>query len=409
MRCSKTTSLWAVACALATAGCHKASPPPPPPEVGVVALKAEPATLLTDLPGRIAAVESSEVRPQISGVVRRRLFEEGSMVRAGQVLYEIEDAPYRAALGTAQGMLARAQASINASQLQAERFRDLVGINAVSRQEADNAEAAAGQARAEVTAQRAVVQTARINLGFTRIIAPISGRIGRSHFTPGTLVQAGQPDPLATIQRMDHVYVDVTQSAADLLNLREAMSGGVTRQGPDSARVQLLLPNGKIYPIDGHLQFSEVTVDSTTGAVTLRAAFPNPDGLLLPGMYVRARLVEGVLQQAILAPQQGVTRDERGRAIAMVANPQNKVEQRIVTTDRAIGDRWVVTSGLRPGDRLIVEGLLGLKPGVTVKPAVPQQVARQPQPRARDASKAPASEGGRLADAAPGSAPQSRN
>jgi membrane fusion protein (multidrug efflux system) len=409
MRCLKTTSLWAVACALATAGCRKASPPPPLPEVGVVTLKTEPATLLTDLPGRIAAVESSEVRPQISGVVRRRLFEEGSMVRAGQVLYEIEDAPYRAALGTAQGTLARAQAAINASRLQAERFRDLVGINAVSRQEADNAEATAEQARADVTAQRAVVQTARINLGFTRIIAPISGRIGRSHFTPGALVQAGQPDPLATIQRMDHVYVDVTQSAADLLNLRDAMSGGMTRHGPDSARVQLLLPNGSIYPIDGHLQFSEVTVDPTTGAVTLRAAFPNPDGLLLPGMYVRARLVEGVLQQAILAPQQGVTRDERGHAIAMVANQQNKVERRIVTTDRAIGDRWVVTSGLRPGDRLIVEGLLGLKPGVTVKPMVPQQVARQPQPRQRQASKAPASEGGRLADTAPGSAGQSRN
>jgi membrane fusion protein (multidrug efflux system) len=258
-----------------------------------------------------------------------------------------------------------------------------VAINAVSRQEADNAEAAAQQALADVTAQAAAVQTARINLGFTRITAPISGRIGRSLFTPGALVQAGQAEPLAMIQQMDRVYVDVTQSAADLLNLRDAMSGGgVTRQGPDSARVQLLLPNGGTYPIEGRLQFSEVTVDPTTGTVKLRATFANPGGLLLPGMYVRARLVEGVRRQAILAPQQGITRDERGRATAMVANPQNKVEQRIVTTDRAIGNRWVVTSGLRSGDRLIVEGLLNVKPGATVRPLAPQQVARGSQPNA---------------------------
>jgi membrane fusion protein (multidrug efflux system) len=384
MRCSKTTTMWGFIFTLGVAGCAEPPPSAPPlPEVGVVTLKAESATLLTELPGRIAAVETSEVRPQVSGVVRRRLFEEGSMVRAGQVLYEIEDAPYRAALGAAQGAHARAQAAINASRLQAERYRDLVAINAVSRQEADNAEAAAQQARADVTAQGAAVQTARINLGFTRITAPISGRIGRSLFTPGALVQAGQAEPLATIQQMDRVYVDVTQSAADLLNLREAMSGGgVTRQGPDSARVQLLLPNGGTYPIEGRLQFSEVTVDPTTGTVKLRAAFANPGGLLLPGMYVRARLVEGVRRQAILAPQQGITRDERGRATAMVANPQNKVEQRIVTTDRAIGNRWVVTSGLRSGDRLIVEGLLNVKPGATVRPLAPQQVARGLQPNA---------------------------
>ena len=378
----------------------------PAPEVGVVTLKAESATLLTELPGRIAAVESSEVRPQVSGVVRRRLFEEGSEVRAGQVLYEIEDAPYLAALGTAQGALARAEAAINATRLQAERYAKLVSNGAVSQQEADYAEAAAQQARADVTAQRAAVQAAQVNLDFTRIRAPISGRIGRSHFTPGTLVQAGQPEPLATIQQMDRVYVDVTQSAADLLNLREAMSGGgVTRQGPDSTRVQLLLPNGRTYPAEGRLQFSEVTVDPTTGTVTLRATFPNPDGLLLPGMYVRARLVEGVRREAIMAPQQGITRDERGRAIAMVTNAQNKVEQRIVTTDRAIGDRWVVTSGLGAGDRLIVEGLLGLQPGVTVQPVAPQQVTREPQP----SSQVLGGESSRLPDAGPASAGETRN
>nr|WP_257558863.1 efflux RND transporter periplasmic adaptor subunit [Sphingobium sp. CFD-2] len=371
-----------MAFAFGLTGCGQApAPPSSPPEVGVVTLRTEPATLTSELPGRIAAVETSEVRPQISGVVRRRLFEEGSRVRAGQILYEIEDAPYRAALGSARGALARAEAAIKATRLQAERYRDLVGINAVSHQEADNAEAAAQQARADVTAQRAAVQAAEVNLGFTRIQAPIGGRIGRSLFTAGALVQAGQPNPLATIQRTDTVYVDVTQSAADVLDLKEAMrAGDMTRNG-DSARVELLLPNGRTYPVQGNLQFSEVTVDPTTGAVTLRAVFPNPEGLLLPGMYVRARLVDGVRQQAILAPQQGITRDERGRATALVVNAHNKVEQRILTTDRAIGDRWVVTAGLRAGDRLIVEGLVDLKAGMTVRPAAPQQVTRSAAPR----------------------------
>nr|WP_031295748.1 efflux RND transporter periplasmic adaptor subunit [Sphingobium ummariense] len=355
------------------AGCGgEEQPKAPPPEVGVVTLKSEPATLTSELPGRIAAVETAEVRPQISGVIRRRLFEEGSLVRAGQILYEIEDAPYRAALGSARGGLARAEAAIDATRLQAERYRELVGINAVSRQDADNAVASAKQARADVTAQRAAVQAAEVNLGFTRIRAPISGRIGRSLFTPGALVQAGQADPLATIQRTGTVYVDVTQSASEILNLREAMrAGGLTRDN-DSARVELLLPNGKTYPIEGRLQFSEVTVDPSTGAVTLRATFPNPDGVLLPGMYVRARLVDGVRQAAILAPQQGIARDPRGRATALVVNAGNKVEQRFVKTDRAIGDRWVITSGLKPGDRLIVDGLLQARPGVTVTPKAPQ-------------------------------------
>jgi len=374
------------------AACGKDQPPaPPPPTVGVVTLKNEPVTLTTELPGRIVAFETSEVRPQVSGVVRRRLFAEGANVRAGQVLYEIEDAPYRAALGQAQGALARAQASIEATRLQAARYQELVGINAVSRQEADNARASAGQARADVVAQRAAVQAAQVNLGFTRIRAPISGRIGRSLFTPGALVQSGQADPLATIQRLDRVYVDVTQSAAATLDLRAALrNGSVTRGGPDSARVQLILPNGATYPVEGRLQFSEVTVDATTGAVTLRATFPNPDGTLLPGMYVRARLVEGTRTQAILAPQQGVTRNERGEAVAMVVGAGNKVEQRTLKTDRAVGDRWVVTEGLKPGDRLIVEGLLNLKPGTVVNPGAPQQVTRPTRP----ASTAPAASDG---------------
>lgn len=301
------------------------------------------------------------------------------MVRAGQVLYEIEDAPYRASLGIAQGNLARAQASTEATRLQAERYRSLIGINAVSKQELDNAEAAARQARADVAAQKSNVDAARINVDFTRIRAPISGRIGRSLATPGALVQAGQPDPMATILRSDEVFVDVTQSAAQLLDLREAMAkGGVSRDGQESLRVKLLLPNGNTYPNEGRLQFSEAQVDPQTGSVTLRAIFPNKDGLLLPGMFVRAQVVEGVRQNAILAPQQGITRDPRGRATALVVNAQNTVEQRNVVADRPIGDKWIVTEGLKPGDRIIVEGLMGIRPGAKVTPGAPTQVTVQP-------------------------------
>ncbi|MCF8710201.1 efflux RND transporter periplasmic adaptor subunit [Rhizorhapis sp. SPR117] len=373
-----TAKFSLILCVLWLAGCGASEETKAPqPEVGVVTLKSESAILTSELPGRIVALETSEVRPQISGVIRRRLFEEGTIVRTGQVLYQIEDAPYRAALGSARGALARAQAAINATRLQAERYRDLVGINAVSRQDVDNAEATAGQARADVTAQRAAVEAAEVNLGFTRIRAPISGRIGRSRFTPGALVQAGQAEPLATIQRTDKVYVDVTQSAAEILDLRDEMrAGGLAREG-GRARVKLVLPNGKTYPIEGRLEFSEVNVDSTTGAVTLRATFPNPDGVLLPGMYVRARLIDGVRREAILAPQQGITHDPRGRATALVVDGQNKVKQRVVTTDRAIGDRWIVTKGLRAGDRLIVEGLLDAKPGATVRPMKPKQITRE--------------------------------
>uniref|UniRef100_UPI0035CA4B20 efflux RND transporter periplasmic adaptor subunit n=1 Tax=uncultured Sphingomonas sp. TaxID=158754 RepID=UPI0035CA4B20 len=357
------------------AGCSKPAPaPPPPPTVGVVTLKTEPVTLSAEFPGRIAAVETSEVRPQIAGVIRARLFTEGSAVRAGQVLYEVEDAPYRAALGTAQGQLAAAQATINATRLQAQRYSQLVAINAVSKQEADNAVGSAQQAQANVAAQQSAVQAARVNLNFTHIRAPISGRIGRSAFTVGALVQTGQTDALATIQRTDSVYVDVTQSAAQLIDLKQALQSGGLVRGDGSARVQLLLPNGTTYPIEGTLQFSEVTVDPATGAVTLRARFANPTGLLLPGLYVRAKLVEGTRQQALLAPQQGISRDPRGRATAMVVDAQGKAQARIVTTDRIVGDKWIVTGGLKAGDRLIVEGLLNLRPGTAVKAGPPQQV-----------------------------------
>ncbi len=383
--------LLACASALALGGCGESPPPaPPPPAVGVVTLKVESAPLVNELPGRIVAFETAEVRPQISGVIRRRLFEEGGYVRAGQLLYEIDDAPYRAALAQAQGSLARANAAIRSTGLQAQRYKDLVSINAVSRQEYDDADAAAQQARADVAAQRGAVQAAQVNQNFTRIRAPISGRISRSLFTPGALVQAGQADPLTTIQRTDTVYVDVSQSAAQIIDLKQAMkSGGVSEA--DGARIQLLLPNGSVYPIEGRLQFTEVNVDPTSGAVTLRATFPNPDGLLLPGMYVRAKLVEGRRTQAILAPQQGISRDPRGRATAMVVGKDNKAEMRQVTVDRAVGDKWIVTGGLKAGDKLIVEGLVNLRPGTVVKPGAPQQVTVGPA----DAQKgAPSAQGG---------------
>ena len=374
---------WAVAAMLLLAGCgRKQEPPPPTPTVGVVKLAPETVMLTTELPGRVAAVETSDVRPQISGVIRQRLFEQGGLVRKGQLLFVIEDAPYRAAALQARGQLARAQAAIASTRLQAQRYRELVGINAVSRQEADNATASAGQARADVSAGRGALQSAVGNLGFTRIRAPISGRIGRSLFTPGALVQAGQADALATIQRTDSVYVDLTQSASEITDLRQALMGGaVSRAGPQVARVRLVLPNGAAYPVEGRLDFSEVTVDQTTGAVTLRATFGNPGGLLLPGMFVRARIVEGVRAQAIMVPQSGVSRNERGEATALVVGAGDKVEQRIITTDRAEGDRWIVASGLKAGDRLIVEGLAQARPGVKVKPMTPALVGASAKPR----------------------------
>lgn len=358
-----------LACGLALSACGKKPPPPmPAPAVGYVVLRTEPVALTTELPGRVVAMESSDVRPQINGIVRRRTFVEGSIVRAGQVLYEIEDSPYRAALLSAQGQLAQAEANIRSTGLQAERYRQLVLVNGVSKQDADNAEAAAAQAKAAVVAGRGAVKAAEVNLGFTRIRAPISGRIGRSLFTPGALVQTGQAQALATIQRIDQVFVDVTQSAPDLLNLRAAVQGGdVSQPGRDSARVQLVLPNNTVYPIEGVLRFADVTVDPTTGAVVVRATFPNPKGVLLPGLYVRARLVEGVRQNGLLAPQTGITRNDRGQAVALVVGPGNVVAQRVVTTDQAIGDKWIVTSGLSAGDRLIVDGLLNLHPGAKVQ------------------------------------------
>ena len=357
---------------LLAVGCSTSSPaaeqPPqrPPAEVTVVTLKTEEVTLQTELAGRTVASLASDVRPQISGIVKARKFEEGSRVKAGQVLYDIDPAMYRALYAQGVADLESAKATLDAAKLKDDRFAKLSTIEGVSKQEADDARAAHQQAIAAVAQRQAALEAARINLAYTSITAPISGRIGQSAVTPGALVTANQPQPLATIRALDPIYVDLTESSEDRLRLRAALGAGTLQAG--STKVKLRLGDGSIYPKDGTLEFAEVAVDEATGTVTLRATFPNPDDTLLPGMYVRAVLDQAVATQAILAPQQGITHDAKGNATALVVGAGDKVEPRVLVADRAIGDRWLVTSGLKAGDRLIVEGLNKIGPGMPVHP-----------------------------------------
>lgn len=358
--------------ALLAAACGARSQHPTggaPPEVGVVTLAPERVVLTTELPGRTAPYLVAEVRPQVNGVLQKRLFTEGAEVRAGQQLYQIDPAPYRAAYEQARAALQVAEAALPAARSRAERLRGLVASRAVGEQDAIDAEAALAQAEASVAAAGAAVESARIQLAYTPIPAPISGRTGRSSVTPGALVTAYQPVPLVTIQQLDPIYVDVQQSSADLLRLRRVLaSGALTRDERSASRVRLLLEDGTPYAHEGTLQFQDVTVTPTTGAVTLRLVFPNPETLLLPGMFVRAIVEEGVDEQAILAPQQGVQRDPRGNAFALVVGDGNQVETRELGIDRALGNRWRVTRGLAAGDRVIVDGLLAVRPGMAVSP-----------------------------------------
>jgi membrane fusion protein (multidrug efflux system) len=326
--------------------------------------------LTTELPGRTAAYLIAEIRPQVNGIIRQRLFEEGSDVKAGSLLYQIDPAPYEAAYEQAKAALAVAEANLPPVRLRAERLKGLVEIHAVGQQDYDDAAAALARAEASVASARAAVESARINLGYTPIRAPISGRIGRSAVTVGALVTAYQPAELAVIQKLDPIYVDVTQASADLLRLRRDLASGELKSTGSHRRVKLLLEDGTPYAHEGTLQFRDVTVDSTTGSVVLRVVFPNPEYTLLPGMFVRAIVEEGVNEKAILAPQQGVTRDAKGNATALVVGAESKVEERALSLDRAIDDRWLVTTGLADGDRVIVEGLQRIRPGVPVK-AVP--------------------------------------
>jgi membrane fusion protein, multidrug efflux system len=373
--------LVAVATALPVlVACHGKQAAPAaatPVEVGVVTLTSTPVTLTKELPGRTSAYRVAEVRARVNGIVLKRLFVEGSDVKEGQPLFTIDPAPYQAALDSAKATLARAEANAANAKLTADRFADLVKDNAVSKQEYDNAMAGLKAGQADVAAARAAVDTARINLGYTKVTAPVTGRIGRSAVTEGAYVMAAQATLLATVQQLDPVYVDLTQSSVEALQLRRQLAEGKLQSaGKDQARVKLVFEDGREYGTPGALQFADVTVDPTTGSIALRALFPNPKKELLPGMFVRARLDQGVAPEALLVPQQGVTRDQKGLPTALVVNAQNKVERRQLVTDRAVGDAWLVTGGVKAGDRVIVEGLQKVRPGADVT-AVPAAGSKQ--------------------------------
>jgi len=367
----KKPAFVAMAAAIAVAmltltGCEEeaAAPVEQIKEVGVVELQAQPFTLTTELPGRTTAFRIAEVRPQVDGIIQKRLFVEGSEVKAGQQLYQIDQSVYQATYKSAQATLASAKSL-------AERYKDLVADQAVSRQAYDEAQAARLQAEA-------ALEQARINLRYTKVLAPIAGRVGRSSVSEGALVNNGQAGEMATIQQLDPIYVDVTQPTKDLLRLRRDLaSGKLQKAGDNAAKVKLMLEDGSEYSHEGKLEFSEVSVDESTGSVTLRAVFPNPDHLLLPGMFVHAQLSSGVNDQAILAPQQGVTRNTKGEPTALVVNAENKVELRQLTAERTVGSRWLVTEGLQPGDKLITEGLQFIRPGAEVKATPANNVAEQ--------------------------------
>lgn len=374
-----------VAAGLVLAGCgpQKGSGGPPPggvPEVAVVTVQPEAVTLSNELPGRVSAFLVAEVRPQVSGIVQKRLFEEGADVKAGDALYQIDPSLYEAALASAKAAQGKVEANLTTLRARAERYKDLVAVKAVSSQEYDDITAALKQAEAEMEAVKAAVETARINVGFTRIPAPISGRVGRSSVTIGALATAYQGVPFATVQQLDPVYVDAPQSSAILLRLKRNMANG-NLKGDDAARakVRLILEDGTAYPHEGTLQFSDVTVDSSTGSFILRMVFPNPDRTLLPGMFVRAVVQEGLNDKAILIPQPAVSRDPKGNPLALVVTPEGKVDGRPLTLGRAIGDRWLVHAGLVAGDRVIVEGSLKVRPGMPAK-AVPFEKAAAAKP-----------------------------
>jgi RND family efflux transporter, MFP subunit len=335
---------------------------PQSPQVSVYTVKSAPLAVTTELPGRTDAFRVAEVRPQVSGIILRRNFTEGSDVKAGDSLYQIDPATYQAAYDNAKGELAKAQAAANIAHLTVKRYVPLVGTQYVSKQEYDQAVATAQQADASVVAAQAGVESARINLAYTKVTSPIEGRIGKSSVTEGALVTNGQATALATVQQLDPIYVDVTQPSSDFMRLKQSS----LQKGDGSSTVELLMENGQPYPLKGTLQFSDVTVDESTGSITLRAIFPNPKHLLLPGMFVRARIDEGVQPDAILVPQQGVTRTPRGDATVLVVNDKNQVESRTVVAPQAIGDRWLITEGLKNGDRVIVSGLQKARPGTTV-------------------------------------------
>jgi len=357
-----------------------------PPEVAVTVMQPAPVVLTQELPGRTSPCLVAEVRPQVSGIIKKRFFVEGADVKEDDVLYEIDPEPYRAAYASAKAGLARAEANVTSIRSRVERYKELAPIDAVSRQDYDDACGQLQQTLADIDANKAAVETARINLAYTRVTAPISGRIGRSNVTVGALASVNQLTAFATIHQLDPIFVDVTESSANWLQLKRNIAAGrVKNEGPGQTRVKLLLEDGTPYSLEGTMKFSEVAVDQTTGSFVLRIVFPNPQRILLPGMYVRAIVQEGVAEQAIVVPQQAVSRDPKGNAIALIVDDSGKVAPRILTIDRALGDKWLVASGLATGDKVIVEGLQKVRPGVPVK-IVPSGAGPNSAPAGKAAS-----------------------
>ncbi|CAN7143651.1 efflux RND transporter periplasmic adaptor subunit [Phenylobacterium sp. LjRoot225] len=387
---SKFLAAPGLALLLLLPGCAKkpANAAQPAPEAGYVTLKAEAAPLEIELSGRTTAYETSEVRPQVSGLIQARRFTEGSIVRQGQTLYEIDPSLYRASVAQAQANLANAEANRAAAEAKAARYKPLVAIEAVSKQDYTDAVAAARQAAATVQQTRAALQTAQINLNFTRVPAPIGGLVGRSVVTTGALVTSGQTTALTTISRLDPILVDIQQSSVDLVALRSRLASGGAL--PSGAAVQLLLEDGSVYPQTGRVEFTEPLVDPSTGTVTLRARFPNPQNLLLPGMFVRARLVQLTVQNAILVPQQAVSRTPRGDASVLVVGKDNRAALRQIKAERSVGDKWLVTDGLAAGERVITEGLIRIKPGQAVRPVQAGSPTQRPANQAQAAQGASA-------------------
>jgi membrane fusion protein, multidrug efflux system len=353
-------------------GCNNARPAPAasqPPDVSVVTVHRATVPLITELPGRTSPYLVAQVRARVDGIVQKREFTEGGDVKVNQRLYQVDPAPYRAALDSATATLQKAEANLASINAQAERFKILVAGNAVSKQDYDNAVAAQGQAVADVAAGKASVETARINLAYTNVVSPIAGRVGTSQVTQGAYVQASAATLMATVQQIDPIYVDLNQSSVEGLQLRrDVASGQLKLNGPNQAKVTLILEDGTQYPGAGNLQFSDITVDQGTGSVTVRAIFPNSRFVLLPGMFVRARIEEGASDNALLVPQVGVTHDPKGQATALVVGPDDKVAVRTLQTRGTLGDQWIVQGGLTDGERVIVAGIQKVQPGMLVRP-----------------------------------------
>jgi membrane fusion protein (multidrug efflux system) len=361
---------------LLTACAKEQGGPPPPPEVGVITLQPRTIAITDQLPGRTTAYRVAEVRPQVTGIVQRRLFTEGAEVKAGEQLFQIDSGSYRAALSSAEAALKRAEAQAVTAKLLQERYAPLIAANAVSKQENDEAIAARARAEADVAAATAQVASARINVVYTQLLSPINGRIGRASVTEGALVTSGQQAALATVQQLDPIYVDITQSSTDLLRLqRQLASGEIVKNDKNEAEVALTLEDGTPYAERGRLKVSEVSVDPSTGSVALRAEFPNPRRELLPGMFVRAELTRGSRQSALLVPQRGVSHNSKGEATVIVVEKDNKAAERVVTADRAINGEWLITAGLNAGERVVLDGLQKVKPGSEVKPVEAAGVA----------------------------------